>query len=85
MTSDGQLRHGNAPGARRRDAGVTGRRRMGTHNVVSVAKATGEEMTMTGRLVDVSRRIDGRWQYVVDHPSDDAAPAAVDAATALAE
>ena len=57
----------------------------GTYTVVSVLKATGEETTTAGRFVDVSRRIDGRWQYVVDHPSDDPAPAGFDAATALTD
>jgi hypothetical protein len=50
-----------------------------------VMKASGAEMTETGRYVDVSKRIDGRWQYVVDHPSDDPPPAAVDATASLSD
>lgn len=47
----------------------------GTFTVVAVEKATGKESTQVGRYVDVSRRIDGKWVYVVDHASDDPAPA----------
>lgn len=43
----------------------------GTFTLVTVEKATGKETTQAGRYVDVSRRIDGKWVYVVDHASDD--------------
>lgn len=43
----------------------------GTYTLSTVDKATGVETTVTGRYTDVSKKIDGRWLYVVDHPSDD--------------
>ncbi|WEN14243.1 nuclear transport factor 2 family protein [Rhodanobacter sp. AS-Z3] len=43
----------------------------GTFTVVSMSKKDGKEMTEHGRYTDVSRRIDGRWVYLVDHASDD--------------
>jgi ketosteroid isomerase-like protein len=43
----------------------------GTYTLVTVDKATGKETTAVGRFVDVSRKIDGKWVYVVDHASDD--------------
>ena len=46
----------------------------GTFSIVSVAKADGKEATEVGRYTDVSRKIAGRWLYVVDHASDDPAP-----------
>jgi uncharacterized protein (TIGR02246 family) len=49
----------------------------GTFTVVTVSKKDGKETTESGRYTDVSRRIDGRWQYLVDHASDDP-PAAGD-------
>ncbi|WP_162433278.1 hypothetical protein [Pseudoxanthomonas koreensis] len=41
-------------------------------------KAGGAEFSSTGRFTDVQKKIDGRWLYVVDHPSGDppARPAA---------
>ena len=54
----------------------------GTFEVVLVSKKDGKETTETGRYTDVSRRIDGRWQYLVDHASDEPPTPAVDAATA---
>ena len=45
----------------------------GTFKVVLVSKKDGKETTETGRYTDVSRRIDGRWQYLVDHASDEPA------------
>jgi uncharacterized protein (TIGR02246 family) len=49
----------------------------GTFTLVTVDKATGKATTQAGRYVDVSRKIDGKWVYVVDHASDDPpAPAA---------
>lgn len=50
----------------------------GSFRIVSVSKADGKEATEVGRYTDVSRKIAGRWQYVVDHASDD--PAATPAA-----
>ena len=48
----------------------------GTYEIRMVDKATGAERVQRGRYIDVSKRIDGRWLYVVDHPSDDPAPVA---------
>lgn len=45
----------------------------GTFSLVVVSKKDGKETTELGRYTDVSRRIGGRWQYVVDHASDDPA------------
>jgi hypothetical protein len=38
-------------------------------------KATHAVTIERGRYTDVQKKIDGRWLYVVDHPSDDPAPA----------
>ncbi len=43
----------------------------GTYTIQVVDKATGAESVQHGRYTDVSKRIDGRWLYIVDHPSDD--------------
>jgi ketosteroid isomerase-like protein len=48
----------------------------GTYAIRVVNKATGAESVEQGRYTDVSKRIGGRWLYIVDHPSDDP-PAAV--------
>ena len=48
----------------------------GTYVITVVDKATKVESVQRGRFTDVSRKIDGRWVYIVDHPSDDPAPAA---------
>ena len=48
----------------------------GTYEIRMVDKATGAEVVQRGRYTDVSKRIDGRWLYLVDHPSDDPPPAA---------
>jgi uncharacterized protein (TIGR02246 family) len=48
----------------------------GTYKLVVVAKEGGAETTTVGRFVDVSRKIDGKWLYVVDHASDDPPPPA---------
>ena len=48
----------------------------GTYAITVVDKATKAESVQHGRFTDVSRKIDGRWLYIVDHPSDDPAPAA---------
>lgn len=48
----------------------------GTYEIRMVDKATGAESVQRGRYTDVSKRIDGRWLYLVDHPSDDPPPSA---------
>ena len=49
----------------------------GTYEIRAVDNASGAEVVQRGRYTDVSKKIDGRWLYVVDHPSDDPpAPAA---------
>ena len=47
----------------------------GSFTIFSVAKADGKEVKEVGHYTDVSRKIGGRWLYVVDHASDDPAPA----------
>jgi uncharacterized protein (TIGR02246 family) len=59
----GQVSHGNEASS------------WGTFTVVAVSKKDGKETTESGRYTDVSRRIAGRWQYLVDHASDDPAVA----------
>ena len=59
----GKTAHGNAASS------------WGTFSLVLVSKKDGKETTELGRYTDVSRRIGGRWQYVVDHASDDPAAA----------
>lgn len=48
----------------------------GTYVITAVDKATKAESVQRGRFTDVQKKIDGRWLYIVDHPSDDPAPAA---------
>lgn len=48
----------------------------GTYEIQAVDKASGAEVVQRGRYTDVSRKVDGRWLYVVDHPSDDPPPPA---------
>lgn len=48
----------------------------GSYSMTMVSKADGSETASVGRYTDVSRRVDGQWLYVVDHASDDPAPAA---------
>ena len=43
----------------------------GTYAITSNNKKTGAEAVEHGRYTDVTKLIDGRWVYVVDHPSDD--------------
>jgi uncharacterized protein (TIGR02246 family) len=45
----------------------------GTYTVTSTDKATQKESVENGRYVDVQRLIDGKWLYIVDHPSNDPA------------
>lgn len=47
----------------------------GTYVITVVDKTTKAETVQSGRFTDVSKKIDGRWLYIVDHPSDDPAPA----------
>jgi uncharacterized protein (TIGR02246 family) len=48
----------------------------GTYEIRMVDKASGAEVLQRGRYTDVSKKVDGRWLYVVDHPSDDPPPPA---------
>ena len=48
----------------------------GTYAIGMVDKATQAASVERGRYTDVQKKIDGRWLYIVDHPSDDPAPAA---------
>ena len=48
----------------------------GTYAITMVDKTTGAETVERGRYTDVQKKIGGKWQYIVDHPSDDPAPAA---------
>lgn len=48
----------------------------GNYALRMVDKATQVETVQRGRYTDVQKKIDGRWLYIVDHPSDDPAPAA---------
>ena len=51
----------------------------GTYAITFVDKKTGVQTVERGRYTDVQKKIGGRWQYIVDHPSDDPAPAAREA------
>lgn len=48
----------------------------GTYVITTVDKATKAESVQRGRFTDVQEKIDGRWLYTVDHPSDDPVPSA---------
>jgi len=48
----------------------------GTYTVTSAPNAGGASTTQSGRYTEVAKKIDGNWVYVVDHASDDPAPAA---------
>ena len=48
----------------------------GTYAIRVVDNATKVERVERGRYTDVQKKIKGRWLYIVDHPSDDPAPAA---------
>jgi len=54
----------------------------GSFTLVMVSKADGKEVTEVGRYTDVSRKIDGKWMYLMDHASDDPPPAPVSAPAA---
>lgn len=45
----------------------------GTCAIRAVDKATKVESVQRGRYTDVQKKIDGRWLYTVDHPSDEPA------------
>ena len=45
----------------------------GTYAIRVVNKETQAETMQRGRFTDVQKKIDGRWLYTVDHPSDDPA------------
>ncbi|MCA1714004.1 MAG: DUF4440 domain-containing protein [Gammaproteobacteria bacterium] len=47
----------------------------GTYSIRVVDRATQVESVQRGRYTDVQKKIKGRWLYIVDHPSDDPAPA----------
>ena len=54
--------------ARHRDVG-------GAAGLLAVLEADGmAELVQRGRYTDVQKKIDGRWLYTVDHPSDDPPP-----------
>jgi uncharacterized protein (TIGR02246 family) len=46
----------------------------GTYAIGMVDKATQVASVERGRYTDVQKKIDGRWLYTVDHPSDDPPP-----------
>lgn len=48
----------------------------GTYVIRTVDKSTQVETVQRGRFTDVQKKVDGRWLYTVDHPSDDPPPAA---------
>jgi uncharacterized protein (TIGR02246 family) len=48
----------------------------GTFEIVMMPKDGGAEVTERGRYTELSRRVDGRWMYVMDHASDDPPAAA---------
>ncbi len=47
----------------------------GTYSMTMVSKSDGSETPSVGRYTDVSTQVDGKWVYLVDHASDDPAPA----------
>lgn len=47
----------------------------GSFEIVMTPKDGGADVTERGRYTDLSRRVDGRWLYVMDHASDDPPPA----------
>lgn len=54
----------------------------GSFTLVMAAKSDGKEVTQVGRYTDLSRKIDGKWMYIMDHASDDPPPAPPAAAPA---
>lgn len=41
----------------------------GQFRMVATPKGGGDELVMEGRFADAARKIDGKWQYVMDHAS----------------
>ena len=37
--------------------------------MILVPKGGGDEMVLEGRFADAATKIDGKWQYVMDHAS----------------
>lgn len=54
----------------------------GRFAITMAPKAGGADIVATGRFTELSRKIDGKWLYVVDHASDDPPPPAPAAAPA---
>jgi len=48
----------------------------GTYEIRGIDNPSGAEVVQRGRYTDVSKLVDGRWLYLVDHPSDDPPPPA---------
>jgi uncharacterized protein (TIGR02246 family) len=48
----------------------------GTYAITMEDKVSHAVSIERGRYTEVQKLIDGRWLYIVDHPSDDPAPAA---------
>lgn len=48
----------------------------GTYAITAVHKSSQTPSVETGRYLDLQKLIDGKWLYVVDHPSSDPPPAA---------
>jgi len=48
----------------------------GTYEIRGIDNPSGAEVVRRGRYTDVSKLVDGRWLYLVDHPSDDPPPPA---------
>ena len=48
----------------------------GTCAITLMDKDTKVESVENGRFTDIQELIDGRWLYIVDHPSDDPVPRA---------
>jgi uncharacterized protein (TIGR02246 family) len=48
----------------------------GTYAITMEDKVSHAVSIERGRYTDVQKKIDGRWLYIVDHPSDDPPPAA---------
>lgn len=48
----------------------------GLWSMTFAPKAGGASVTMAGRFIDMSKKVDGRWRYAVDHVSVPLAPPA---------
>ncbi len=49
----------------------------GTYSITYTPKAGGTPKSESGRYTELSRQIEGRWVYVVDHASNEPPPASV--------